>query len=132
MPPGLIIPELAYPEVESAAEWLCKAFGFRPRLQIGDHRFQLTFGEASIVVTKLTSAAPGQGQPTHSVMVSVADVDAHYQHTLAAGAKILMAPQTFPFGERQYSAEDPGGHRWVFTQSVADIDPADWGGQLKQ
>jgi uncharacterized glyoxalase superfamily protein PhnB len=25
---------------------------------------------------------------------------------------------------------DPGGHRWTFSQSVADSDPATWGGEL--
>jgi uncharacterized glyoxalase superfamily protein PhnB len=32
------------------------------------------------------------------------------------------------YGERQYSAEDPWGHRWTFSQTVADVDPRDWGG----
>jgi uncharacterized glyoxalase superfamily protein PhnB len=35
-----------------------------------------------------------------------------------------------PYGERQYTAEDPGGHRWTFSESIADVDPADWGGTL--
>jgi hypothetical protein len=34
------------------------------------------------------------------------------------------------YGERQYSAQDPGGHRSTFSQSIADVDPADWGGTL--
>jgi uncharacterized glyoxalase superfamily protein PhnB len=32
-----------------------------------------------------------------------------------------------PFGERLYSVEDVGGHRWTFSQSIADIAPEDWG-----
>ena len=27
-------------------------------------------------------------------------------------------------------AEDPGGHHWTFSQSIADVDPAEWGGVL--
>jgi hypothetical protein len=27
----------------------------------------------------------------------------------------------------QYSAEDLGGHRWTFSQSIADVDPGSWG-----
>jgi uncharacterized glyoxalase superfamily protein PhnB len=38
--------------------------------------------------------------------------------------------ETYPFGERQYTVDDPGGHRWTFTQSVADVAPEEWGGQL--
>lgn len=34
------------------------------------------------------------------------------------------------YGERQYTAEDPGGHVWTFTELVADVHPRDWGGEL--
>jgi hypothetical protein len=34
MPPGTIIPELAYEDVGNAAAWLCEAFGFKERLRI--------------------------------------------------------------------------------------------------
>jgi hypothetical protein len=30
--------------------------------------------------------------------------------------------------ERQYTAEDLGGHRWTFAQSIADVAPEEWGG----
>ena len=67
---------------------------------------------------------------TGRVMVRVADVDAHHAQAVAAGASVVSAPETYPFGERQYSALDVGGHRWTFSQSVADVDPASWGGEL--
>ena len=41
VPSADVIPVLAYPDVPVAAEWLCRAFGFRERLRIGDHRAQL-------------------------------------------------------------------------------------------
>ncbi len=63
-------------------------------------------------------------------MVRVADVDAHHAAAIAAGATVLGPPATYPYGERQYTAVDPAGHRWTFSQSVADIDPASWGGTL--
>ena len=47
---------------------------------------------------------------------------------MAAGAEILLAPQTYPFGERQYSARVLDGHVWTFTESVADAPFEDWGG----
>jgi 8-oxo-dGTP pyrophosphatase MutT (NUDIX family) len=65
-------------------------------------------------------------------MVSVPDVDQHYARAVAAGARIVRPPETHPFGERQYTAADLGGHQWTFSQSVADIDPAAWGGQLTE
>ena len=44
--------------------------------------------------------------------------------------RISDPPTDYPYGERQYNAEDIGGHRWTFSQSIADVDPAEWGGVL--
>lgn len=131
MPPGSIIPELAYDNVLEAASWLCGAFGFHERLRIGAHRVQLVHGGGSIVVVKRGGpAAAAKDVRTHAVMVCVDDVDEHFQRVRARGGHILSEPETHAFGERQYSVQDPGGHVWIFTQSVADVDPAEWGGQL--
>jgi uncharacterized glyoxalase superfamily protein PhnB/quinol monooxygenase YgiN len=128
MPPGAIIPELAYEDVDAAAAWLCAVFGFRERLRIGNHRRQLAYEGESIVATDGGSA--DQAGTGHSVLVRVADVDAHYARARAAGARIIGAPQTYFFGERQYAAYDTGGHIWTFSQSVADVPPEEWGGEL--
>jgi uncharacterized glyoxalase superfamily protein PhnB len=45
MPPCTVTPELAYPDVGQAIEWLCDAFGFTLRLRIGNHRTQLNAGD---------------------------------------------------------------------------------------
>jgi hypothetical protein len=42
--------------------------------------------------------------------------------------RLLSAVADYPYGERQYSVEDMEGHRWTFSQTIADIDPKDWGG----
>lgn len=63
-------------------------------------------------------------------MVRVTDVDAHCAHARASGAQILDEPTTYPYGERQYSAADLGGHVWTFSESVEDVDPSTWGGVL--
>jgi hypothetical protein len=31
---------------------------------------------------------------------------------------------------RHFSAEDLAGHRWTFSQPIADVDPQEWGGML--
>jgi len=131
MPPGMIIPELAYQDVRDAARWLCHAFGFRERLRIANHRIQLTLGDASIVVIDLPPGQrSGASHGTHGVMVHVADVHAHHARAKAAGAQVTNPPTDYPFGERQYSALDLAGHRWTFSESIADIDPSTWGGEL--
>jgi len=127
VPDASVIPELAYPDVVEAAEWISQAFGFRKRLQIGNHRYQLVYGNGALVCVELPDGAPPDSA-TRSVLVLVDDVDAHYEHALAAGAEIVSAPTTYDIGERQYAARDPQGYRWTFSQSIADVDPAEWGG----
>ena len=125
VPDAVVIPVLLYPDVPRAAAWLCSAFGFRVRLSIGDHRAQLVYGAGAVILTR------GDAEPAgHSVHVRVDDADAHHDSAVAAGARIVSAPSDFPYGERQYTAEDPAGRRWTFSQSVADVDPSTWGGIL--
>ena len=122
VPDATVIPELAYADVPEASDWLCKAFGFEVRLRIGDHRVQLTLGDGAVIVTEV-----GERPGTSRVLVRVEDADAHHDRAARASARILNPPTDYPYGERQYSAEDPGGHRWTFSQSIADVDPATWG-----
>jgi uncharacterized glyoxalase superfamily protein PhnB len=131
VPDAAIIPVLAYPDVPAAALWLCQAFGFRERLRIGTHRVQLVFqGGAVIVAEQKTSTSIVAGDRFDSVLVRVSDANAHHAKAAARGAKILSPPADYPYGERQYSVEDLGGRRWTFSQSIADSDPASWGGEL--
>lgn len=41
-----------------------------------------------------------------------------------------MEPTDFEYGERQYEAADPAGHRWTFSETRADVAPEEWGGTL--
>jgi uncharacterized glyoxalase superfamily protein PhnB len=61
-------------------------------------------------------------------MVRVDDVNTHHEHARERGARILHPPTDYPYGERQYTAEDLGGHHWSFSQSIADVAPEEWGG----
>lgn len=124
MPPGVIIPELPYDDVGEAAAWLCQAFGFKERLRIGNHRCQLSFGQSSVVV--IERKEPGISY----ILVHVDDVDSYYERASQSGARIINPPADYPFGERQYTAEDIGGHRWTFSQTIAEVDPKSWGGIL--
>ena len=125
VPSAAVIPELPYRDVREAVDWLTRAFGFRERLQIGDHRAQLLYEDGAVIVIQRDDPAPA------TVLVRVPDAAAHYQQATSAGATILSEPTDFPYGERQYNAQDPGGHVWTFSESIADVDPADWGGTLK-
>ena len=119
------MPVLAYPDVAEATRWLCDAFGLRLRLRIGGHRAQLLYGDGAVVATQ--GDEPGGG---HSLLVRVEDADAHHDRAVAHGAHVVSPPTDYPYGERQYTALDLGGHHWTFSESIADVDPADWGGIL--
>lgn len=128
VPAAGVIPVLGYDDVAQASDWLCNAFGFTERLRIGDHRAQLVFGDGAVILTAPDQAADKAGTVlTHSVHVRVEDADHHHEHAKECGARVLRPPTDYPYGERQYSAEDLGGHLWTFSQSIADIDPASWG-----
>lgn len=135
MPDCVVIPVLAYTDVGEAITWLCDTFGFTVRLRIADHRAQLVYGQAAVVVTQgLPPKAVVADLPTdaltHSIMLRVPDLDAHYAHAVSRGALIIQLPQTFHYGEKQYTAEDLGGHLWTFSQTITDVDPVSWGGVL--
>jgi uncharacterized glyoxalase superfamily protein PhnB len=132
-PASTVIPVLIYPDVRAAVDWLSAAFGFTERLRIGEnHRSQLKVGDGDLVVAEPRGdrQPPQPGQVSQSVMVRVEDARAHCEQARGQGARILMEPTDQMFGERQYSAEDFAGHHWTFTQTLTDVDPADWGGQL--
>jgi len=57
-------------------------------------------------------------------------VHAAYARALALGATGLTPPADYADGERQASVRDPAGHAWTLTQTIADVDPASWGGEL--
>jgi uncharacterized glyoxalase superfamily protein PhnB len=133
IPTSVVTPVLIYPDVREAVAWLTEAFGFVERVQIGEnHRSQLRFGDGAVIVgdVRHDRRPPRPGEVTHSVMVRVDDVDAHCERARTRGARILMEPRDFEYGERQYEAEDIAGHRWTFSETLADVAPGAWGGTL--
>jgi uncharacterized glyoxalase superfamily protein PhnB len=134
IPDQTVVPVLIYPDVREAVAWLEQAFGFKERLRIGEnHRAQLKFGDdGALIVADVRhgSVPPRPGEFTHNVLVRVNDARAHCERARRHGAKILMEPTDFEYGERQYAAEDFAGHRWTFSETLTDADPAEWGGEL--
>jgi uncharacterized glyoxalase superfamily protein PhnB len=133
IPAATVIPVLIYPDVRAAVEWLSEAYGFTERVRIGEnHRAQLSLGDGGGLIVgdvRRERRPPTAGDVTHSVMVRVDDAHAHCERARAHGARILMEPTDFEYGERQYEAEDPAGHRWTFSETLADVAPEEWGGE---
>jgi uncharacterized glyoxalase superfamily protein PhnB len=135
MPAAAVIPVLVYPDVRAAVAFLEAAFGFAERLKIGeDHRSQLSFpGGGGLIVGDAHGErrAPRPGDETHSVVVRVDDARAHCERARAHGAIIRQEPTDYEYGERQYHAEDPFGHRWTFSETLRDTAPEEWGGESR-
>jgi uncharacterized glyoxalase superfamily protein PhnB len=135
-PTASIVPVLVYADADAAFRWLCDVCGFTERLRITGPNgevthAQLTFGDGSVMLGRAVVhgrlAPPAPGPISSATLVTVSNVDEHHARTSASGAQIMSAPETMPFGERQYTVMDPGGHWWTFSQHVADVAPEEWG-----
>jgi uncharacterized glyoxalase superfamily protein PhnB len=133
-PTATVVPVLVYEDVAMAIGWLCEAFGFSERLRAARPDGGIMHAQLSIREGAVMLGAPGaQFTPPHSndvnqyVIVHVEDVDRHFEHAKRFGARIVQTPADMPFGERVYTAEDLGGHRWTFSQSIADVPLEHWG-----
>jgi uncharacterized glyoxalase superfamily protein PhnB len=120
-----IIPQLPYADIRAALSFLERAFGFREiptsRMEGADgviHHAIVEFGDGVIGIG--TQGAHGAISPksggieSQYISVAVADVEAHYQRALAAGARIAKEPRDHGSGAHAYEAIDPEGHRWRF------------------
>src|SRR6266536_4989770 len=127
MPASTVIPVLAYNDVAAAVDWLCLTLRLqgalarreppgsarsRRRGSRRDRTARRGLGEPRLPLRD--GAGRGRGQPPRAGR--------------ERGARILDPPADQPYGERQYTAEDTGGHRWTFSQSIADVVPEEWGG----
>ena len=134
-PRATVVPILVYEDVGKAIDWLCNTFGFRERLRAGVPggsvaHAQLEIGESAVMLGRQGAEfrPPRPNEVSQYVTVHVDDVDKHFERARRCGARILKPPADTPVGERQYTAEDIGGHRWTFSQSIADVAPEEWGG----
>jgi len=124
IPRCTVIPELAYPDVVEAMRWLCDAFGFTLPYRSQIIVCNSTSATGAVVLTERGGSKDAPIEAAHSVMVArqwtlIATTIATKQH----GARILRPPPTDYPMRTPYTAEDSGGHRWTFTQSIATLIP---------
>ena len=125
---GRVIPVLTYQDIAAAHDFLVGAFGFGAG---GVHRNpdgqavhgEVRAGESAIWLHRVTAASqldsPRASDVANSgLVVYVDDVDAHCRQARAAGARIDSEPVDQPYGQREYGARDPEGHRWWFAAPV--------------
>jgi uncharacterized glyoxalase superfamily protein PhnB len=119
-----VIPVLVYADIPAAHDFLVKAFGFasggvdRDGNGVATHA-EVRAGDTVIwlhrVVVELELASPRSLPAASSgLVVHVDDVDAHCERARARGAQVESEPRDMPYGQREYGARDPEGHRWWF------------------
>ena len=122
--------ELHYADPASALDWLSKVFGFETVMIVKDPSGNIVFSEAKIdgssvaivpeQLSNMLSPKAANGISTQTVQVRFSrNIDEHYAHAKANGAKILTEPETHFFGDRTYMAADLEGHTWNFGQRLA-------------
>jgi uncharacterized glyoxalase superfamily protein PhnB len=145
-----VVPMIAYEDGHAAIEWLTRVLGFEERLRyesedgsIGHAELELEGGVIMLATPTPEYQSPKRHRETceaarrwsdnpyviDGVLVSVGDVDGHFERARAAGATILREPEDQPFGDRLYTVEDLEGHRWMFSQHVRDVPAEEWGAQ---
>jgi uncharacterized glyoxalase superfamily protein PhnB len=123
-----VVPVLRYEDVEQAASWLCRAFGFRRRRAVKDAAgdvsyILLTCGRSAVLIRPVLNSdfddlmvQPGNAgaASTQVCYLTVSDLDRHYRRADAAGARIEIAPGSDGLGGDFYICRDLDGHVWSF------------------
>ncbi|HEY1368898.1 MAG TPA: VOC family protein [Gaiellaceae bacterium] len=138
MPDQVVTPMLSYADPGAAADWLCRAFGFRETFRLTEDSGKVSHVDLELGGGHVMLGCPSpryEGPGVHAehcesarswrdnpyvvdgVHVVVRDVDAHLASAREAGATILSELEE-GHGQRQYRAEDLDGHRWMFAQPV--------------
>ena len=97
----------------------------RPRAP--DHRRDIL---CPVIAPEPQQEDEADGRSAAELSGSFGAVASHYERARSHGARIVTEPADLPFGERQYTAEDPAGHQWTFSQTLDDVHPEAWGGTL--
>jgi len=131
---------LVYEDIEAAYDQLLHVFGFGPgeltrdpdgvamhgEIQAGDGEFWLHAESEQFGLRSPNNLGGASG--TMAVMVDdvdqhhrfamVDDVDQHHRFAVERGATIRYDPVDQPYGYREYSAVDVGGHLWSFMKPL--------------
>jgi uncharacterized glyoxalase superfamily protein PhnB len=140
VPADILLPHVVYENVDAAAAWLNRVFGFEEHYRYGgagkDTRgVQVHLGDAWIMLTRPRGrwVSPAQtGQGTQSLTVFVKDVEKHLERAKAEGAQIVEKLHVTEYGELQYGVVDFEGHHWLFARHTQDVEPSEWGARVAE
>ncbi|GIJ79624.1 Uncharacterized conserved protein PhnB, glyoxalase superfamily [Micromonospora phaseoli] len=126
--PPTVAPYIAYQNPAKAIEWLVNTFGFTTLGVFDDgagnvYHAELRIGEHGLIMINPANDGLRLGEPlalgaaTAGTFVRVetdTEVDDIHGRAVAAGAEILLAPESKPHDSYEFTCRDPQGHVWTF------------------
>lgn len=114
----------AYRDPLGAIDWLERVFGFRRLLVVpgeGERTVahaEMAFGTGAIMIGSVPKEHLSTLIPFNAPYVFVADVRAHYDSVVSAGAEITRPYEEKDYGGAGYSVKDCEGNEWSFGNYV--------------
>lgn len=116
-----IYPILRYADAPAAIRFLTEVFGLTEHLVVPGEdgtiaHAQLSWGPCMVMLGSKRDDDYGELAASGRVglYLAVADVDAHHDRVVAAGAEILRPLADTDYGSREYTTGDPEGNLWSF------------------
>ena len=114
---------LYYDDVQSASDWLTRAFGFQERARRGTAG-QVTHAETELAGLRvaLEQRNPADTSvPPARIQLTTTELDLVHRRALDAGATVVEAlTDSRAPGDRGFTVADPGGYHWTFVTQPAE------------
>ena len=116
----MLWPELRVADTRAARDWFERVLGFRCTIAVPSPvgadqptlHVELRLGTSVIMFGSGWSSDPAWADLWHVVHLHVAEPDQRFAVATAAGASVVHAPQTAPYGARINAVRDPEGFVW--------------------
>ena len=136
-----VFPYLLYENAAGALDWLVRVFGFHEHLRHVSDDGRVDHAEISVDRYVILLAQPqsdyrskksrGDSSTYIELVIVVDDVEEHFNHAKAEGARIIREPTQEPWGTKSYRVADLEGRVWEFEQPLEKVAPGDWGAIVK-
>jgi uncharacterized glyoxalase superfamily protein PhnB len=124
-----LTPYLYYADAAGALDWLARVLGFTEVVRYLDEtgrvaEAEMTAGPARIMMSGGHAAGLDEGAG-QMLILHVDDVDTHHARTRAAGVDV-QPPRDMPYGPRTFTVIDPGGYRWLCSETTGAAREDGW------